>query len=287
VYFNREFAMSHLIQLRQRLKAIETIKKITNAMRIISRSLHTRMNKQRVPLVHYQATLEKLLTQLKTFEKEWKSPLFSPDPQRTPQELYILIGAQKGLCGNFNAEFLYWLEHQKDILQHDNVEIITIGKQTFEAVKPYKLNVIQQHEELKKSTLSELTKLLIKKITQAKPYYTNVTIVGTIPQTFFVQRLEQRTIIPFKQDTTIKDDHDYTWLNQPETVLDQLAHLYLETTIYNTLFESLLGEQAARFIAMDNATRNANKFIDRMQLQYNKLRQAKITKELSELTANF
>jgi F-type H+-transporting ATPase subunit gamma len=77
------------------------------------------------------------------------------------------------------------------------------------------------------------------------------------------------------------------WQHSPELILDKLADMYLQSLIHNSLFLSLLGEQAARFIAMDNATRNANNFIDSMQLQYNKMRQAKITRELTELSANF
>ena len=61
----------------------------------------------------------------------------------------------------------------------------------------------------------------------------------------------------------------------------------LHATVYEGLFDSLLGEQAARFIAMDGATRNANSLLESMKLEYNKLRQAKITKELTELTPNF
>lgn len=68
-------------------------------------------------------------------------------------------------------------------------------------------------------------------------------------------------------------------------MLDYLSILYVRSVILNLLFQSLLAEQAARFLAMDNSTRNADKFLDKLVLQYNKQRQALITREVSELSA--
>jgi F-type H+-transporting ATPase subunit gamma len=66
-----------------------------------------------------------------------------------------------------------------------------------------------------------------------------------------------------------------------------LAQQYLEAELQSLLYESLLAEHAARFISMDNATRNAEKLLEETKSDYNKLRQAKITKELTELTSSF
>lgn len=77
------------------------------------------------------------------------------------------------------------------------------------------------------------------------------------------------------------------WEHTPHEVLDILALQALEVTIQHLLFESLLAEQAARFISMDSSTRNAEKILEETILWYNKLRQAKITRELTELTGSF
>ena len=80
---------------------------------------------------------------------------------------------------------------------------------------------------------------------------------------------------------------DFIWEDSPLHILDALAHQQLNATLYALLVQSLLAEQAARFISMDNATRNAKYLKESMMLQYNKLRQAKITKELTELSTSF
>ena len=80
---------------------------------------------------------------------------------------------------------------------------------------------------------------------------------------------------------------DYEWTHDANTLVQQITELHIATIIQCTLLESFLSEQATRFIAMDNATRNADNFLSSLKLHYNKLRQAKITKELIELLGNF
>ena len=95
-------------------------------------------------------------------------------------------------------------------------------------------------------------------------------------------------LLPIEQENTAEplSKDDYLWEQSPNDLLDQLAYQTLEVQLHYLLFESLLAEHAARFISMDNATRNAQSLLEETQLQYNKLRQAKITKELTELVSN-
>ena len=79
----------------------------------------------------------------------------------------------------------------------------------------------------------------------------------------------------------------YMWDETPNTILDKLAIQYIEAQFQHLIFQSLLSEHAARFISMDNSTRNANTLLTDTKLEYNKIRQAKITTEITELTGNF
>jgi len=279
--------MSQLVHMRQRLKAIETIKKITSAMRLISRSLHTRLNKQKAPFKTYQQTISNLFEKLQQLQPHWQPELFFPRSDKYTKKLYIITGAQKGLCGSYNAELLYWFAKEHETLSQKTIDIIAIGKRTADDLARYNIKPLQCLEELKISSVEQLTQELLTFIKTAKPHYTQVILIGTVPESFFVNRLQKITLLPLSKNNTENNPDSYLWQNEPDKVLEMLAHMYLYTTVYNLLFEALLGEQAARFIAMDGATRNANKFLDTMQLQYNKIRQAKITKELTELAANF
>ncbi len=280
--------MSQLIRMRQRLKAIGTIKKITSAMRLISRSFHARLNRQKSALHEYRTTTETLLTKLKPFGPTWSSALLFPSGQTTTKKLYIIIGSQKGLCGNYNAELAHWLVKHSAELIREKATVLTVGKRTDEMLKKYNVSSKIVFPELKTELLAPLTQDLLKQITQAVPFYTDVIFVSNAAQTFFVHHLQERTIIPLTKNNQAQEvNTDYHWEHDPVVVLESLARIYLQTTLYTALYECLLGEYAARFIAMDNATRNANSALDAMKLQYNKLRQAKITKELTELTGGF
>ena len=103
-------------------------------------------------------------------------------------------------------------------------------------------------------------------------------------KTFFIQKPHNTQLIPFISNPEASQSpatHDqYQWDQSPADLLDQLARSTIESELHYLLFESLLAEHAARFISMDNATRNAQTLLEDTQLQYNKLRQAKIPKNL-------
>ena len=282
--------MSQLIHMRKRIKAIETIKKITSAMRLVSRSLHTRMHKKKPHILLYQNEIQKLFFDLYASYPQWKqqktAALFFS--RKSGKKLYIIVGAQKGLCGTYNSKLIYWLRTYQQKLSGKDVKIIVIGNKIMPALKKCKITPIKIFDELTQPSRHTITQKLMAHLLQENPFYSNVTIVSNYAQTFFAHRHKETVLIPLvEKNITENNENDCLWQNDPGAILEKAAYMYLETTIDTLLFEALSGEQAARFIAMDNATRNAEKFLEEMQLQYNKLRQAKITKELMELATSF
>ena len=110
-------------------------------------------------------------------------------------------------------------------------------------------------------------------------------------KTFFVQKATITQLIPFDSASitanTEQSTEEYLWDETPNDILDKLAVQYIEAQFQHLIFQSLLSEHAARFISMDNSTRNANNLLAATKLEYNKVRQAKITTEITELTGNF
>lgn len=282
--------MSQLIQMRRRIKAIETIKKITSAMRLISRSFHTRMNKRQATLKEYRDILCSIFEELRTTHPEWQPARFFPSSKLPKKELFIIIGSQKGLCGNFNTNLFYWIDTHRQDLSGSYQHILTLGKRVEEHLEKRAIPITKSYEELKPHALDERTQDLLQHIFEEEHMYTKITIIYNKSKTFFTHEQKIEQLIPFVGCQNKPQEeifHDYRWEHSSEVVLNRLAQDFLKITIRTALFESLLGEQAARFTSMDNATRNANKFLDSMQLQYNKARQAKITKELTELAGAF
>jgi F-type H+-transporting ATPase subunit gamma len=118
--------------------------------------------------------------------------------------------------------------------------------------------------------------------------YTQVLFVSNVVKTFFVQKPRLTQLIPFQSapESSQPSTQEYQWEQSPHQILNILVHQYIEATIHETLFQSLLAEQAARFISMDASTRNAKKLLEITTIQYNKFRQTKITREISELASS-
>ncbi len=281
--------MSQLIQMRQRIKAIGTIRKITSAMRLISRSFHTRMYRDRHHLQEYRQALSHIFHKVSAYTPSWNLPTFLQTTDAHPKELYIIIGSQKGLCGSFNTTITHWIDKNREQLMAPTSHVLVLGKKMDDYLKKQGIAHPRLLPELKLITLDTLTHDLVKEITDPSARYTRVMAVANCPKTFMSHEYKETQLIPFvaPQPTSDPELFDYIPSHNSDLVLDTLVNMHLMITIHSILFESLLGEQAARFIAMDNATRNANNFLEVMNLQFNKMRQAKITKELAELAGAF
>jgi F-type H+-transporting ATPase subunit gamma len=122
-------------------------------------------------------------------------------------------------------------------------------------------------------------------------HYESVVCLSSHPKTFFIQEPQSTTIIPIMQDPCdIRSQEtlqDYEWLQERKDVTKCMFKILLKTNILLILTNSMLSEQSARFLSMDNATRSAETLLKEMKLAFNKMRQAKITRELIELISSF
>jgi len=282
--------MSKLIQLRQRSKAIETIKKITHAMRLISMSTHSHLQHLQDSLTRYTREVDQLFTELMLYAPKWDNPIIHPGEDEKPKNAIILIGSQKGLCGSFNTQ-LFKLFHQYLSEHHlDQFDLITVGQKAADFSKQHKQGTDKQsYEKFTVYRLISIARDITQLLINEQPHYTSVLIFANYPKSFFIQKPELHDLVPFKtaKPLDMPNEKDLTWEESPETLLDILMPQYLEAKLQDILFQSLVAEHSARFISMDSATRNAKDLLEANNLEYNKLRQAKITKELTELIGSY
>lgn len=285
--------MSQLVQMRQRIKAIETIKKITYAMRLVSMSAHSRLKRKQDTIIRYIESIEQLFGKIYRVDARWQSPILNPIQTTNVKKLIILVGSQKGLCGNFNSNLLYFFESHNASQANQSFDIIIIGKKIADYIKKLKHTaIITTYDTFNLNNLFIIAQEISDTIITASPLYQEVILLSNQLKGFFVQKPQESRLIPFAPSenatamASIATD-DFVWEHKPAELLDHVAQQYLEAQIQYLLFQSLYAEQAARFISMDNATRNADNLLESTRLTYNKLRQAKITKELTELTSSF
>lgn len=282
--------MAQLIQMRQRIKAIETIKKITHAMRLISMSMHSRLRNKMPLLKNYKHEVSNLFDKIRFTSKQWTNPVMYPEEGSEENPLIIIVGSQKGLCGTFNIILFNEFEQTIKPEELKKAKIIAVGKRAVDYIQKKEVNLIKSYNDLTVRTITTISQDIVEEIVQAKVPYTSVRIASNELKTFFLQKPTITNLVPLEkeieQDFTKELADDYIWEQKPNDLLDNLAPQYIGAHINYIIFESLLGEQAARFLSMDMANRNAKTLLEETQLQYNKIRQWKITKELTELAAS-
>ncbi len=212
--------------------------------------------------------------------------LIEREPKRAG---FIIVSTDRGLCGGLNTNLfraaLEEMHHWE--AQQVGVDICTIGNKAEMFFKRHRANIIAGASFLgDKPLIKEIigpVKILLdayeaKKIDRI--YFIYNEFVNTMTQ---APRIEM--LLPVVDGHACQKKSDYLYEPAPEDLLDALLKRYVESLVYQGVVENVACEQAARMVAMKNATDNAGDLIDEFQLMYNKARQAAITKELSEIVA--
>jgi F-type H+-transporting ATPase subunit gamma len=274
--------MEQLILMKQRIKAVGTIKKVTHAMRLISMSSHTRLN----------ANKKQLITFKKTFEAIWNSvrPVLpkAPEEQQVREEhhLLILIGSQKGLCGPFNTNLYKFFGHHRLTLR-SQTSYIGVGSYAVDYLERKQISQVASFSTFTPQTFVAIAQAITEHIMNSPLTYSRVTVFSNKQKSFFVQLPQQVTVYPLVHlEAEEAIETDYLFEQSPAKLKETLEHMLLTLNLQELLFDSLISEQAARFVSMDSSTRNAENLLTTLKTGYNKIRQTNITRELTELSAS-
>ena len=282
--------MAHLIAMRQRIKAVETIKKVTHAMCLISMSMHSRLRNKKELLDDYE---KKIMTLSSSIKNDFSIQSFASENLETEEsiekqkKIIILVGSQKSLCGNFNNNLFLYFKNQKPTELVD-IEVIAIGKEAIGYCLENKISLAKSYNDFSVTNFIAIANEISLLLKESKTSTVSTTIYYNYPKSFFIQE-PKKTTLESSDHVKIRAgkenrETDYIWEHSPEEIYSYSMKLMIKVSIQKILFSSLLAEQSARFIAMDNATRNADKILEQMRIDYNKLRQSQITKELLTIT---
>lgn len=280
--------MSQLIQLKQRIKAITAIKKITQTMRLISMSTHSKLKKQSEAIQHLRNEFQPLLCSLS--KQSTKINEYDLPPKH--KTLYIIFASEKGLCGTFNTTMFNFFSSHLTPEKLKNSHVISIGKKASQYLAQHNIKPVFEFEKILPNKLDIIAHNLYKKIIDTHHDYEEIICFSSFPKTFFAQEPRATTLIPIQADPCSTQESNivldgYDWPQNKEAITKSLFLALLKINIISLLTNSMLSEQSARFLSMDNATRNAETLQKNMRLAFNKMRQAKITRELIELISGF
>lgn len=274
--------MSQLVTIAERIKVITNIQKTARAMQLISMSTLSRVGNKKKALQLYAHQLEKLTQEL--VKKTQTSP-DTNDYNKDHRTLYLIIGSQKGFCGAFNITLFNFI---KELQKRDNsFPCIAIGTYAYDFCKKQGISLLENTISYSLANIEEITEIVFNKIMMLKDSFDSITVISNYNASIFLQR-PQKTIIPLvrAQETTTSSTLIYATEQPLHEIFDHIGNLRLKTQVFQLLMESLRAENSARALSMDNSTRNAENLLSEMKLIYNKLRQAKVTKELTELSSS-
>lgn len=277
-------------EIKTQIASIQSTQKITSAMEMVAaskmRKAQDRMHESRP----YADKMRQVIAHLARSNPEYKHLYLQ---QRELKRVgYIVVSSDRGLCGGLNINvFKQTVQAMSE--QNDNgreIDICAIGSKSASFFNNYGGNVVASKTQLgDKAEAAELigsVKVMLDNYDEGRLdalYVVYNNFVNTMTQTPTVEQL-----LPLQADPN--DDgmsHHWDYLYEPDAreLLTGLLTRYVESLVYQSVVENNACEQAARMLAMKNATDNAGELIDSLQMVYNKARQAAITQEISEIVS--
>jgi F-type H+-transporting ATPase subunit gamma len=269
--------MSYISLLRQKIKVIQTIKKTTSAMRLAARAIQARLRKKELIFNKYIASIEHVYRQYSALINASQTLSAESSSENQPvanTTMVLLIGSHKGLCGAFNERLFAFFN--KSVTLGPKDIIVTVGTQASQFIRSKDKQPFHHFDHFTSTTLVSIAQQLTQLFVATQQL--QLIIVSNQPRTFFLQQPHAQTLeLNFASSISSQANHNLGLL---------LARLRLRGRLLKVLYDSLMAEQSARFLSMDSATRNAEDILHQTKIDYNKLRQALVTRELLELTTD-
>ena len=285
--------MPSLKDLRNRITSVKSTQKITKAMKMVAAAKLRKAQENAEKSRLYSEKMNEIIANLKSSITDKSSAprlLIGNNDNKTI--LCVIMTADRGLCGGFNSNICKKSKEYINNLLKDNreVKIITVGSKSFDQMKRNYGNYIiekltfKNQREIKVTDAQKISNKIISMF--HKNEFDVCTIFYSKFKSVISQEPIEQQIIPVKNannNNKITNDQNYEYEPDQEEILDSLLPKNITTQIFKGLLENAASEQGARMSAMDNATRNAGDLIDKLTINYNRSRQAVITKELIEI----
>lgn len=283
--------MSKANQIRSQIGSIKGTQKITRAMELVAASKMRKAQERMRKGKPYAQKMLQVIHHIAASHSEARHP-FLQQREHTKRVGYIIVSSDRGLCGGLNINaFKAALQSMKQWQEKDiEIDLCVIGQKAEGFFKQYGGNVVASMTQL-----GDRPKLadLIGSIKVMLDHYTsgNLDAVFIVSNEFvntMLQRPQVEQLLPLQAEEAYEKQGHWDYLYEPDEARDLLERLlirYIESQVYQAVIENIACFMAAQMVAMKNATDNADELIDDLQLAYNKVRQAAITQEISEIVS--
>ena len=277
--------MANLKDIRNRIKSVKSIQKVTKAMKMVAAAKMRKAQERMEEARPYANRLEGMINHLlPDVNREFLDLL---DVREVKRVGYVVVTSDRGLAGSFNTNVLKTAQNDIDTIGKENVDIFCIGKKARDHFKRRNYNIIESHtdfwNELKFNDAIHLGEGIVSHFT--KKHVDEIHVVYNEFVNVATQKIQSELLLPLVFDDDEKQIVDRLYEPNKEDIVKSLIPRHLNIQMWKYLLESFASEQAARMLAMENATENAQEMIKDLTLQFNKARQAAITTEMLEIVS--
>lgn len=270
-----------LLDIKRRIKSVESTKKITNAMGLVATSKLRKARKELLVNQKFIDSLEPIVKNLATTISDCGDSIYFTG-NNSEDKLYIVMTSESGLCGGFNGGVVSYLEKLIGN-ERNNAKIIVVGKRGIGYIKRTGLETVEEYVDISDLPTVKESKVIFER---ALKMYTNKEVSEVnVVYCEFVSPVKQKPkcvkILPIEK----LQGESGQFIVEPseQRVLNDSLNIYLKGKIRSILLSSKCSEQSSRMTAMDGATKNANDLLDSLNLKFNRVRQYMITQEISEI----
>ena len=284
--------MPSLDDLKKRITSVKSTQKITKAMKMVAAAKLRKAQENAEKGRPYSEKMNNIILNLSSSinDKE-NAPKLLAGTGNEKVHLCIVLTADRGLCGGFNTNIVKKAKSffEKIKVEGKSLKIITIGSKGYDQLKRVYKNQIIEKISFKDSKVASYldAELVGKKIIQLfeKNEFDVCTIFYNQFKNVITQIPQEQQIIPLKSSKVKENavDDNYEFEPEEDEILSNLLPKNISTQIFKAMLENSASEQGSRMSAMDSATRNAGELVDKLTINYNRSRQAAITKELIEI----
>lgn len=280
-----------LRETKNRIKSVKNSEKITKAMKMVAASKLRKAQEAVLAPRPFSLELSNIISRLALkLKEEDKSlnPLLKPKSTIKNIELMVMT-SDRGLCGALNSNAVRMAQRFifDNSEKYEKIDISSIGKKGFEALSRFSYPIRKNYQPKNKVFDFDDAKEIASELCQ-RYIDDDIDAVFLIYNEFksaITQNIILEQLLPVEQAKEVHKESSLDFLYEPskEELLSELLPKHFATRLYQSFLESNASEQGARMTAMDNATRNAKEMTEKLTLQYNRARQASITKELMEI----
>ena len=281
-------AASNMKAIKRRIKSVESTMQITKAMELVSSSKLRHAKERAEQAVPYFELLYQTMSEIASEASGFHSVY--TELRESGAALLIVMAGDRGLAGGFNLNVFRQADARIKELEAQGREVIlmTVGKKAAEHYAKSSNRILAQFENIGEDVTTYTTLNMAEKILHLfdEGHLSIVEVFFTNMVSPLVQEPRQMAVVPVPNLERASGVQSLTnYEPSPEAVFDSLIPKYLSGILYCAIVDTYASEQAARRMAMENATDNAQEMIDDLSLRYNRARQAAITQELTEIVS--